>query len=74
MSEELPYKTEYAKSGRAGCKGCKMNIGQGTLRLAVMVQVTTKFSYFIEKNQCQPKIHLLDKCTKTENGSIYTLN
>lgn len=39
MSEELPYKTEYAKSGRAGCKGCKMNIAQGTLRLAVMVQV-----------------------------------
>ncbi|XP_055309208.1 poly [ADP-ribose] polymerase [Sitodiplosis mosellana] len=38
MSEELPYKCEYAKSGRAGCKGCKTNIAQGTLRIAVMVQ------------------------------------
>lgn len=44
MSEELPYKTEYAKTGRAGCKGCKMNIGQGTLRLAVMVQVQLFYS------------------------------
>lgn len=40
MSEELPYKAEYAKSGRAGCKGCKQNIAQGTLRLAVMVQAS----------------------------------
>lgn len=39
MSEELPYKTEYAKTGRAGCKGCKSNIPQGEIRLAVMVQV-----------------------------------
>lgn len=39
MSDELPFKTEYAKSGRANCKGCKTNIPQGSLRLAVMVQV-----------------------------------
>lgn len=39
MSEELPFKAEYAKSGRAGCKGCKQKIDQGDLRLAVMVQV-----------------------------------
>lgn len=44
MSEELPYKTEYAKTGRAGCKGCKTNIEQGSLRLAVMVQVLDTFS------------------------------
>ncbi|XP_063361002.1 poly [ADP-ribose] polymerase [Cydia amplana] len=34
---ELPYQAEYAKSGRAGCKGCKQKIEQGTLRIAVMV-------------------------------------
>lgn len=39
MSQELPFKAEYAKSGRAGCKGCKLKIDQGDLRLAVMVQV-----------------------------------
>ena len=46
MSADLPYKTEYAKSGRAGCKGCKGNIGQGTLRLAVMVQVLPNFQMY----------------------------
>ncbi|XP_072398728.1 poly [ADP-ribose] polymerase [Diabrotica undecimpunctata] len=35
---DLPYLAEYAKSGRASCKGCRSPIGQGTLRLAVMVQ------------------------------------
>lgn len=40
MAEELPYKAEYAKSGRAGCKGCKLNIEKDTLRLAVMVRVS----------------------------------
>lgn len=40
MSDELPYKAEYAKTGRAGCKGCKLKIDQETLRLAVMVQVS----------------------------------
>ena len=33
------FKAEYAKSGRASCKGCKGAIGQDSLRLAVMVQV-----------------------------------
>lgn len=37
--EELPFKVEYARTGRAGCKGCKMNIGQDSLRIARMVQV-----------------------------------
>lgn len=36
--DDLPYRAEYAKSGRAGCKLCKGNIGQGTLRMAAMVQ------------------------------------
>lgn len=45
MSETLPYKAEYAKSGRAGCKGCKQNIAQGTLRLAVMVRVSKSNSF-----------------------------
>ncbi|CAH0546205.1 unnamed protein product [Brassicogethes aeneus] len=35
---DLPFKTEYAKSGRSSCKGCKSSIDQGTLRLAVMIQ------------------------------------
>ncbi|XP_004519483.1 poly [ADP-ribose] polymerase [Ceratitis capitata] len=38
MDIELPYKAEYAKSGRASCKMCKSSIAQGTLRLAAMVQ------------------------------------
>lgn len=37
--EERPYKAEYAKSSRAGCKQCKGNITKDTLRLAKMVQV-----------------------------------
>ena len=37
--EERPFKAEYAKSGRAGCKLCKGAITQGSLRLAKMVQV-----------------------------------
>lgn len=39
MSDDLPYRAEYAKSGRASCKGCKSPIAKDTLRLAVMVQV-----------------------------------
>lgn len=39
MSDELPYRVEYAKTGRAGCKKCKNKIDQGVLRIAAMVQV-----------------------------------
>ncbi|XP_048732716.1 poly [ADP-ribose] polymerase 1-like [Ostrea edulis] len=35
---DLPFKAEYAKSGRSSCKACKSSIGQGSLRLAIMVQ------------------------------------
>ncbi|XP_071441476.1 poly [ADP-ribose] polymerase [Hetaerina americana] len=38
MAEVLPYRAEYAKSGRASCKGCKESIAKDGLRLAVMVQ------------------------------------
>uniref|UniRef100_A0A1A9VJ13 NAD(+) ADP-ribosyltransferase n=1 Tax=Glossina austeni TaxID=7395 RepID=A0A1A9VJ13_GLOAU len=38
MEVELPFKTEYAKSGRASCKGCKETISQGSVRIAAMVQ------------------------------------
>ncbi|KAK9500018.1 hypothetical protein O3M35_002931 [Rhynocoris fuscipes] len=35
---DLPYRAEYAKSGRSVCKSCKVNIDKDSLRLAVMVQ------------------------------------
>ncbi|XP_022328673.2 poly [ADP-ribose] polymerase 1-like isoform X1 [Crassostrea virginica] len=35
---DLPFKAEYAKSGRSSCKACKGSISQASLRLAVMVQ------------------------------------
>ncbi|RZF40692.1 hypothetical protein LSTR_LSTR007983 [Laodelphax striatellus] len=35
---DYPYKAEYAKSGRASCRGCKSTIEKGTLRMAVMVK------------------------------------
>lgn len=36
---DLPYRSEYAKSGRSSCKACKTSIGKADLRLAAMVQV-----------------------------------
>jgi len=36
--DDLPYRAEYAKSGRAKCKGCKAEIPKDDLRLAAMVQ------------------------------------
>ncbi|KAJ8686796.1 hypothetical protein QAD02_022590 [Eretmocerus hayati] len=36
--DDLPFRVEYAKSGRAGCKACKGNIAKDTLRLATLVQ------------------------------------
>ena len=38
-ANDLPYRSEYAKSGRAKCKGCKVEIPKGDLRLASMTQV-----------------------------------
>lgn len=43
MDIELPYLAEYARTGRATCKGCKSTISKDTLRIAVMVQV----SYYV---------------------------
>ena len=44
MSElDLPYRSEYAKSGRSSCKACKTSIGKADLRIAAMVKVNTKF-------------------------------
>uniref|UniRef100_A0A3Q3ILG7 Poly [ADP-ribose] polymerase n=1 Tax=Monopterus albus TaxID=43700 RepID=A0A3Q3ILG7_MONAL len=36
--EDKLYRAEYAKSGRSSCKKCKAHIGEGTLRMAIMVQ------------------------------------
>lgn len=41
MEEKPPFLAEYAKSGRAGCKGCSGNIAKDSLRIAEMVQVST---------------------------------
>jgi len=37
-NDDLPYKAEYAKSGRAKCKGCKSDIPKGDLRMASLTQ------------------------------------
>lgn len=37
--EPLPFRAEYAKSGRSSCKACKSTIAAGELRLARMIQV-----------------------------------
>merc|ERR1711915_778527 len=42
--DDLPYRAEYAKSGRAKCKGCKVEIPKGDMRLAAMTQVWWFFS------------------------------
>ena len=38
MDDVQPYLAEYAKSNRSSCKVCLSLIGQGTLRVAQMVQ------------------------------------
>ena len=44
-SSDLPFRAEYAKTGRAKCKGCKAEIPKGDCRLASMVQV---LHYFLD--------------------------
>ncbi len=44
-SSDMPFKAEYAKSGRASCKMCRLAISKDSLRLAIMVQVG--FALFI---------------------------
>ena len=46
-ADDPPYSVEYAKSGRASCKGCKNTISQATLRIARMVQVKYKNKCFL---------------------------
>lgn len=36
--DDLPYRAEYAKSGRSKCKGCKVEIPKGDMRIASMTQ------------------------------------
>ena len=54
MSEEqgsdLPFRAEYAKSGRAKCKGCKSEIPKGDCRLASLTQVMVDFN--INQGRC----------------------
>ncbi len=35
---DLPFRAEYAKSGRASCKGCKGNITQVLLRFTQLFE------------------------------------
>lgn len=47
MADELPYKAEYAKSGRSSCKFCKSIISKDSLRVAKMVQVRSRFGKLV---------------------------
>ncbi|KAM0731843.1 Poly [ADP-ribose] polymerase [Formica fusca] len=38
MSDDLPYRAEYAKSDRSKCQSCKQSIAKQSLRLAAIVQ------------------------------------
>lgn len=40
MGDHLPFRVEYAKTGRASCKSCKSPIAKDSLRLAKIVQVS----------------------------------
>ena len=53
---DLPFKAEYAKSGRASCKSCRSAIAKDTLRLAIMVQVC----FHINKTTPEIEISLFD--------------
>ena len=44
--DDLPYKTEYAKSNRSSCKKCKCKIDKEELRIAAMVQVRNATNIF----------------------------
>ena len=56
---DLPYRSEYAKSGRAKCKGCKVEIPKGDLRLASMTQVFRIDPTYIYNFACEQKFILL---------------
>ena len=45
MTDDLPYRVEYSKSGRAGCKVCKETIAKDELRIATVVQVCVLVKY-----------------------------
>ena len=55
---ELPFRSEYAKSGRSSCKACKTNIEKAQLRLAAMVQVILKYIHTISIN-LNKRTHIL---------------
>jgi hypothetical protein len=38
-NQDAGFIAEYAKSDRAGCKLCKLNISKDSLRMAILVQV-----------------------------------
>lgn len=67
VGPKFPYKCEYAKSGRAGCKKCKEKIAKDSLRIAIMVRAWA-FDGF------QPNWHhgrcFLEKITPTSIDQI----
>ena len=76
--DRLPYKTEYAKSGRASCKECKNAIGKNELRIAAMVKFYNEIipnwfhlNCFFVKNK--PKVKNLQS-TNLVVSVLYTTN
>ena len=66
--EERPYKAEYAKSSRAGCKQCKGNITKDTLRMAKMVQVGVScliWCFFSRKSSIKALAFLAFTCLQS---------
>ena len=60
--DDLPYRAEYAKSGRAKCKGCKADIPKGDMRLASMTQVgSVEKQIYIEHFFCSRHFSMVSK-------------
>lgn len=71
IMDELPYKIEYARTGRAGCKGCKLNIGQDSLRIARMVQVSAnRFVFVYTVSSALPESSPAFTTANSRTGSI----
>ncbi len=48
-NQDAGFIAEYAKSDRAGCKLCKLNISKDSLRMAILVQVCFSWVFLVKK-------------------------